>query len=125
MKRRDVLATLVGLVSLGNASKAVSQERIYRLGFLGTATEAGYAHLLASFRKGLDELGWKDGKNLEIRYVWANGKYGELKSLAEQLVAARPDVLVTHGTPGTRALQAATRQIPIVMTISGEAVLRA
>lgn len=106
----------------GSVSSAVPQSRIYRIGFFGTANEAGYASLLASFRSGLRELGWQEGKNIEINYTWANGKYAELNDLAQKLVSTRPDVLVTHGTPGTAALQKATQDIPIVMTVSGEAV---
>lgn len=115
------MATVAGATLPAYACLAISQQETHRIGFLGTANEKGYASLLESFRQGLRKAGWEEGKNVRIDYAWANGDYSQLEALALRIISARPDVLVTHGTPGTIALQKATREIPIVMAVSGEA----
>ena len=57
-----------------------------------------------------------------IEYRSAEGKYDRLPSLATELVYLGIDILVTYGTPGTRAAKQATTTIPIVMAISGDAI---
>jgi putative tryptophan/tyrosine transport system substrate-binding protein len=71
---------------------------------------------------GLRDLGYVEGKNIVIEFRWAEGNYDRLRDLADELVRRKVDVLVTHGTPGTRLAKQATKTIPIVMTLSGDAV---
>ena len=94
----------------------------YRIGFLGLTSSADYASNLAAFRQGLRDLGYEEGKKLEIEYRWAQGHDERLPALASELVRLNPDVLVTHATPGIRAAQQATTTIPIVMGISADPV---
>jgi putative ABC transport system substrate-binding protein len=63
-----------------------------------------------------------EGENLVLEFRWAEGKYERLEALAAELVDSKPDVIVTHATPGTRAAMRATRTIPIVMATNGDAV---
>ena len=62
----------------------------------------------------LHALGWREGENLHVEWRFANGDPASLPRLAAELVALRPDVLVAGGTIETKALQAATSDIPIV-----------
>jgi putative ABC transport system substrate-binding protein len=57
-----------------------------------------------------------------MEFRWAEEKYDRLPQLVRELIAAQVDLLITHGTPGTRAARQATSTIPIVMAISGDAV---
>ena len=57
-----------------------------------------------------------------MEFRWAEGKYERLLELVTDLIRLNVDVLVTHGTPGTHIAKRATSNIPIVMTISGDAV---
>jgi putative ABC transport system substrate-binding protein len=97
-------------------------EKVYRVGFLGGASPTPYAHLTGALRQGLNDLGYVEGKNLSIEYRWAEGQYERLPALAAELVRLKLDVIVTQGTPAARAAKEATRTIPIVMAISGDAV---
>jgi putative tryptophan/tyrosine transport system substrate-binding protein len=81
---------------------------------------AGWVEALSG---GLRELGYVEGRNLSIEYRWADGKYERAPELAAELVRLNVEVLVTHGTPGTRAAKGATTTIPIVMASVGDAVL--
>ena len=69
------------------------------------------------------DFGYVEGKNIVIEFRWAEGKYDRLPELAAELVGLKVDVIVTSGTPGTRAAKRATATIPIVMAeIGGDPV---
>jgi putative ABC transport system substrate-binding protein len=61
----------------------------------------------------LRALGWREGENLQIELRSSNGELASLPRLAAELVALRPDVLIANGSDETKALQAATSDIPI------------
>jgi putative ABC transport system substrate-binding protein len=71
---------------------------------------------------GLREFGYVEAQNIAIEYRWAEERYERLPQLVRELIATRVDLLITHGTPGTRAAKQATSTVPIVMAISGDAV---
>jgi putative ABC transport system substrate-binding protein len=77
---------------------------------------------LEAFRGGLRDLGYVEGQNLVIEFRWAQATNERLPELAAELVRLKPDVLVTHGVPGTLAAKRATATIPIVVGVVGEAV---
>src|SRR5262245_46544239 len=103
-------------------ARAQQAGKVHRIGFLGSATPAGSAKAVESLRTGLRELGYMEGTNIGIEFRWAEGVYDRLPQLVAELIATNVDVLVTHGTPGTRVARQATTTIPIVMAISGEAI---
>jgi putative ABC transport system substrate-binding protein len=93
---------------------AQAQSSIARVGilFMGGRDQP---HLEA-FKKGLNELGYTDGKNILLEYRYAEGKYDRLPELAMELVREKVDVIVTTSSESARAARKATRTIPIVMT---------
>ncbi|HKA40822.1 MAG TPA: ABC transporter substrate-binding protein [Burkholderiales bacterium] len=101
---------------------AQAPTKIRRIGFLGTGTAAGMASWVEALRVGLREHGYVEGKNLAIEYRWADGKYERAHALAAELVQRGIEILVTHGTPGTRAAKETTKTVPIVMAAAGDAV---
>jgi putative ABC transport system substrate-binding protein len=101
---------------------AQPKPKIARIGFLGSNAASTLAVRLDALRAGLRELGYEEGKNLVIEFRWADDKYDRLAELAAELVKLNVDLIVTHGTPGTRAVKHATSTIPIVMLTSGDAV---
>jgi putative tryptophan/tyrosine transport system substrate-binding protein len=121
MKRRNFIAGLATTSAAWPISVRAQQAKIARIGFLGAATAAGYAKLFEAFKAGLRDLGYLEGKNIEIYSRWAEENYDRLAALANELVALKVDVLVTHGTPATGALRTATATIPIVMAVTGDA----
>jgi len=122
MRRRRFL-TLVGSAAAGWPLGVHAQQRgIPVVGFLGAPSASGWADRVEALRAGLRDLGYVEGKNIIIEFRWAEEHYDRLAGLADELVRLKVDVLVTHGTPGTRAAQRATKTIPIVMAVSGDAV---
>jgi putative ABC transport system substrate-binding protein len=121
MNRRDCISLLVvASPSVLRAQKLAGN--MARIGFIGAATAAGSASAIAALRAGLREFGYVEGQNIVIEFRWAEERYDRLPQLVRDLIAVRVDLLITHGTPGTRAARQATSTIPIVMAISGDAV---
>ena len=75
---------------------------------------------IAAFRQGLRELGWVDGRNIQIEYRWSSGP--RQAAYAAELVAMGPEVIVTNGTPFLDAVHKGTRSIPIVFVLSNDPV---
>jgi putative ABC transport system substrate-binding protein len=71
----------------------------------------------------LRELGWVEGQNLQVERRYDNGRSEEEQALIEELVRARVELIVTNGTPATRAAKRATTTIPIVFESAGDPVL--
>jgi putative ABC transport system substrate-binding protein len=72
---------------------------------------------LEAFRQGLRDLGYVEGENIAIESRWADGKYDRYPALAADLVRLRVNVIVTVGGVAGRAVQQATKTIPIVVTV--------
>ena len=119
MRRRDFINVVVGLLMLPKAAWA---QRIWRIGMLETLSARANADNFDAFRKALNGLGYVEGRNLEIKYLSADGQAERFPELAAKLVAAKVDVIVTRGTPAVRAAKTASVTIPVVMAASGEPV---
>src|SRR5262245_43412477 len=122
LRRRDFIAVVGGTMAWPLVAAAQPTGKVPRIGFLGSASPASSAKAVDSLRMGFRDLGYVDGQNVVIEFRWAEGNYDQLPQLVRELIAVDIDVLVTHGTPGTRVARQATRTIPIVMAISGDAV---
>jgi putative ABC transport system substrate-binding protein len=105
----------VGLALAPLAAEGQQTEKVSRVGLLGSASPAPYAHLVGALRQGLNDLGYVEGKNLSFEYRWAEGKYERLPALATELVRLKLDVIVTQGSPAAIAAKNATQTIPIII----------
>jgi putative ABC transport system substrate-binding protein len=123
MKRRHFIKVVSGMaMACPLALHAQPLARVARIGFLGSASASGSAKSVEALRTGLRDLGYVEGKNMVIEFRWAEGRYDRLSALVAELIRLKVDLIVTHGTPGTRAAKKATSTIPIVMAISGDAI---
>jgi putative tryptophan/tyrosine transport system substrate-binding protein len=75
---------------------------------------------LEGLRRGFRELGYVEGRNLQLEYRWAEGSTDRYLSVAQELVGLGVDVVVTFGTPATIGAQQATATLPIVMGAVGD-----
>jgi len=102
------------------ATPAQQSEKVYRIGILESIPAAQNAANLDALRKGLQQLGYIEGKNLIIEYRSADGQAERFPDLASELVRLRVDLLVTRGTPATVAAKSAAGTIPVVMATMGD-----
>jgi putative tryptophan/tyrosine transport system substrate-binding protein len=120
MRRREFIMSLSGAVTLCRAMLLAQQPtKIWRIGFLTPRTRpiAPKQDAFAdAFVQGMGALGYREGSNLTIEWRYADGDYTRLGTFAAELVEMNPAVIVSYGTPATRALQKATKTIPIVIT---------
>jgi putative tryptophan/tyrosine transport system substrate-binding protein len=121
MRRRDLLVYVAGATALCPLA-VVAQSAIPVIGFLGNSTPALEAKLVGSFRDGLRELGYEEGRNIRIEYRWAEGRYERLPQLIAELIAAKVAIIVTAGTPASLAVKKATASVPLVMVAVGDPV---
>ena len=87
-----------------------------RIGLLVAVSPPAAAARVETFKLGLRDLGYTEGKNIVIELRYAEGKLGRLPTLAAELVRLKVDMIVTAGAQATRAAKQATSTIPIVMT---------
>jgi len=122
MRRIGLAVVLTLSLTLAPLAAEGQQARVPRLGYLGNSSPSLEEDLLAAFRQGLRELGYTEGQNIIIEYRWAKGRYDRFPDLVSDLVRTKVDAIVTAGTPGALAAKQATKAIPIVMAVSGDAV---
>ncbi len=103
------------------AQKAGGTRRIGVLMSVDESDPEGGAHL-SSFEQELSGLGWIAGSNLSMEVRWGGRDVDRIRTLAKELVALQPDLIVSEGTPVTRALHRETRTIPIVFVIVADPV---
>jgi putative ABC transport system substrate-binding protein len=125
MRRREFLGALFGAVAASPiAAHAESSDRLRRIGvLLGNAENdpQGLAGM-SELGKGLQTLGWAEGRNVQIDIRWGRGELDRIEMLAKELVALRPDLLIAQTTPVVAALQRQTKSIPIVFVIVSDPV---
>jgi len=92
------------------------------VGFLSNLSLRDTKWSLDALRQGLEQLGYVDGRNISIDVRYADGKPERLAMLAAELVAAKPDVVVTAGPQAAHALQKATRSLPVVLAVVSDPV---
>jgi putative ABC transport system substrate-binding protein len=117
MRRRECISLLGGVaLAWPLAARAQQVERVRRIGVLtGLAADdpQGKA-IIAAFLQGLQQLGWADGRNLQIEYRWGGGDADAMRKYAAELVTLGPDVMVATGGTSVGPLLQATRTVPIV-----------
>src|SRR5947208_16964899 len=107
-------ASLGLLVGCGRLPwQAQPAPRVYRMGYLTPVNETVDAPRFGAVRGALRDLGWIEGQNLLIERRLAEGQAERLPTLAAELAQLQPDVVLTLGEPGARAMQQATDTIPI------------
>ena len=103
-------------------TEAQQPGKVPRIGFLSTVSPSTLSSRVDSFRQGLRELGYVEGKNIVIEWRYGDGKLDRLPALAAELVRLKVDVIVTAAPPPTRAAKQATVTIPIVMAFDDDPV---
>ena len=123
MNRRDTILALLALGAAPLTSLAQQPGKVWRIGMLETRSMAQNAANLNAFLKGMQELGYVEGRNFVIDYRSGDGRNDRFSDLAAELIRGKVDLIVARGTPATQAARKATTTIPIVTTATGVPLL--
>jgi putative tryptophan/tyrosine transport system substrate-binding protein len=116
-------AALASEASGQRGDSKAQQSPMPAIGFLSSGSQQSDAWRLAAFRRGLNEAGYLEGRNVVAEFRWADEQYDRLPALAAELVQRQPAVIVALGGPAPAlAAKAASTTIPIVFAIAGEPV---
>ena len=125
MRRREFIKVTAGLAAAWPlAVRGQQSEPKRRIGVLMglAADDAEGQDRIAAFEQGLQQLGWTNGRNLQIDYRRGGGETGSTLKFANELVALAPDVILASGGTVMGALLQATRTVPIVFTQTADPV---
>ena len=117
-----VLLLAVAVLVVPPAAQAQQATKVPRIGVLLSSSQSSHSSHVEAFRQGLRERGYVEGRNLIVEYRYGAGQLDRLPKLAAELVGLSAELIVTSGTPPTRAARQATRAIPIVMTLVGDPI---
>jgi putative ABC transport system substrate-binding protein len=124
MRRRDFISLIGSAVSAWPVmARAQQPERVRRIAvLLGWSETPIFRSSIDAFVQGLAQLGWVEGRSVEIDIRWAHGDVDRTRALAKELVEWQPDAIFTSTTPVTAALQRETKTTPIVFVIVADPI---
>ena len=123
MNRREFISALGGAVVVLPISASAQQSAMPVIGFLRVGSPDTSTQYVAAFRKGLNEAGTIEGRNVKVEYHWLDGQYDRLPALMADLARRKVAVIATLGSiPAALAAKAATSAIPIVFGITQDPV---
>jgi len=117
MRRRDFITLLAGAAAWPNSVAAQPRARRALIAMLVAGTSDGYSDRVQAFKRGLQKLGYLEGRDLDIVERYSDGDPAQLPALARELVKLNPDVIVATSTSTALAAKQATTVVPIVSAI--------
>jgi len=123
MKRREFITLFGSAAASWPLVVRAQQAATPVIGFLSGGGERAFAPMVAGFVRGLKETGFTEGQNVVIEYRWAEGEYGRLPEMANELARRPVTVLMASGgTVAARAAKEATSTIPIVFSTADDPI---
>jgi putative ABC transport system substrate-binding protein len=117
MHRREFITLLGGGAFVWPLAARAQQPTLPVIGYLSALSKASILEQTAKFNRGLNEMGFVEGQNVEIAYRWADGQYERLPAMAAELVRRPVSILFAQAPPAALAAKAATTTIPIVFIV--------
>jgi putative ABC transport system substrate-binding protein len=125
MRRRDFIKGIAGSAAAWSVAARAQQggptRRVAVLIPYSEGDSEGKA-VVTAFQRGLENLGWTEGRNIQFIIRWAGGDPDKARTFAKELVGMTPDVIVPSSNQITTILQQETRTIPIVFILVGDPV---
>lgn len=120
--RRKVVLAAAALLAAPLASFAQKQSKVWRIGFLTNGTVASSQGQVDAFVRGLNELGYTDGRNFVLEPRWAEGKIDRLPALVTELLAQKIDLVFAPSGIAAQAAKKSGTAIPIVFALAPDPV---
>jgi putative ABC transport system substrate-binding protein len=122
MRRREFVLVLAAVMTSSRGLRA-QQKAMPVVGCLHSASPGPFTPYMEAFRRGLDDAGYTDGRNVALEYRWAESHPDRLPALAADLVGRKVDVIAAvGGLAATVASRNATTMIPVVFIVGGDPV---
>ena len=121
MRRRDFLTLLCGVLACVRVADAQQAGRTYRIGYLFLGAQPPDPQKMTPWPT-LRELGYIEGTNLTVERRFAAGRREKLSAFASELIALKPDLILTQGGQSAEAVSRATHDIPVVIMGAGDPV---
>ena len=123
IRRREFIRLLGGASAMWPVAARAQRPTLPVIGFLSSRSATESESAVVAFRKGLAEVGYVEGQNVDIAFLWAQGRYDRLSALAADLTHRQVAVLLaTGGNPAVFAAKEATATIPIVFITGSDPV---
>jgi putative ABC transport system substrate-binding protein len=124
VKRRAFITLLGGAAAWPLAARAQQPEQMRRIGVLmgWPESDAVAQRQVAAFRAGLQGLGWTEGRNIRLDYRWAALDAEAMQRFAKELIALKPDLILSQTTPSTATLLQHTRTVPIIFGVASDPI---
>src|ERR1700730_5314071 len=122
LRRRDFI-TLMGGAAAWPMTCRAQQAAVPVIGVLGSSTPEAFSSFMVAFRKGLNEAGYVEGRNVAIEYHWSGDQLGRLPAMATELVRRQVSLIAALGNQQPAlAAKGATTAIPIVFAMGADPV---
>jgi putative tryptophan/tyrosine transport system substrate-binding protein len=121
MRRRDLFSLLCGVIAWPRVADAQQAGKTYRIGYLFLGAQPPDPQNMTPWPT-LRELGYIEGTNLAVERRFAAGRRERLGAFASELIAWKPDLILTQGGQSAEAVSKATQNIPIVIIGAGDPV---
>ena len=125
LKRRELITLLGGAAAAWPLAASAQQatggirRAVVLMGAAETAWSRGW---LASFLRRLDELGWREGRNLVTQVQWWNDQPEQMRAWAAEVMARTPDVAMAFSNPALALLKPVAGDMPIIFVGAGDPV---
>ena len=121
-RRRDVIAGILSAAAVHELHAQQLQPGLPVIGFLGAGLRDRRPYLVPAIRRGLEDAGFTEGRNVAVEYRFAEGRYDRLRGLADDLLRYGPAVIIADGVAAALAAKSATETVPIVFMIAADPV---
>jgi putative ABC transport system substrate-binding protein len=124
LERREFITLLGGaMAALPLVARAQQPERMRRIAVLvGAGDNPQGQSWIAGFQQRLAELGWLNGRNVQVDVHWGGADMDYIRSTAAELAHSKPDVIVPYASRVLNAVHEATRDIPVVFLATSDPV---
>jgi putative tryptophan/tyrosine transport system substrate-binding protein len=122
MRRRHFFKLIAGSALAWPLTAGAQQQPQPVVGYLGLTSPKGEAEMVRSFRKGLGEAGFEEGRNVTVEFRFAEGDVDRLPALAAELIRRNVSVILTGTTVGAVAAKKTTSTVPVVFVIGADPI---